>query len=115
MIQLSTGQTISIFPILMGCLAIVLALLARQFLSLIGLKPRSEVFTNPRFQRSAKITEDLVRLFLLVVGVGFLVQGVGPLFLPDAVTQLVEIVSVGLSVLIVLVVIGANLLAIRKG
>ena len=31
MIQLSTGQTISIFPILMGCLAIVLALLARQF------------------------------------------------------------------------------------
>jgi hypothetical protein len=35
--------------------------------------------------------------------------------LPDAVTQLVEIVSVGLSVLIVLVVIGANLLAIRKG
>ena len=115
MIQLSTAQTISIFPILMGCLAIVLALLARPLLRLVGLKPRSEVFTNPRFQRAAKITENLVRLFLLVVGAGFLVRGVGPLFLPDAVTQLVEIASVGLSVLIVLVVIGANLLAIRKG
>ena len=109
MIQLSTGQTIAIFPILMGCLAIVLALLNRQILSLIGLKPRSEGFTNPRFQHAAKITENLVRLFLLVVGAGFLVQGVGPLVLPDAVTQLVMIVSMGLSVLIVLVVIGVNL------
>ena len=111
MFQQTIAQTIAIFPLFVGCLAISLALFERQLLRFIGLKPRREAFTNPRFQRSAKITEDLGRLFLLVIGAGFLVQGVGPLFLPNNLTRFVMIISVVLSGLIVLVVIGVNFLA----
>jgi hypothetical protein len=115
MIQSSTGQTIAIFPLFMGCLVILLVLFERQLMQFIGLKPRSDVFSEPRFQRSAKMTENLGRLFLLVIGAGFLVQGIGPIFLPNEVTCIISIISMGLSGLIVLVVIGMNLLAIRKG
>jgi hypothetical protein len=78
-------------------------------LRFIGLKPSSEVFTSPRFQRSAKITEKLGRLFLVVFGVGFLVQGVGSLFLPNEATLTVAIATVGLSGLIVLAMFGVVL------
>jgi hypothetical protein len=93
----------------MGGLTILLALLNRQLLRFIGLKPLSEVFTTPRFQRSAKITEKLGQLFLVVFGVGFLVQGVGPLFLPNEATLAVAIATAGLSGLIVLAMIGVVL------
>jgi len=70
----------------------------------IGLKPLSEVFTTPHFQRSAKITEKLGRLFLVVFGVGFLVQGVGTQFLSSAVTYTVSITVLGLLGLIILAI-----------
>jgi hypothetical protein len=63
----------------------------------------SEVFTNPKFQRSAEITEKLVRLFLVVFGVSFLVQGVGTLILSNEVTYTVSITVLGFSGLIILV------------
>jgi len=62
----------------------------------------SEVFTNPNFQRSARITEKLGRLFLVVFGVGSLVQGVGTQFLSSEVTYTVLITVSGLSGLIIL-------------
>jgi hypothetical protein len=109
MFQASNDQTIVIFPLFIGGLAILLALLNKQLLRFIGLKPSSEVFTSPRFQRSAKITEKLGRLFLVVFGVGFLVQGVGPLVLPNEATLAVAIATVGLSGLIVLAMFGVVL------
>jgi hypothetical protein len=109
MVQLSPNQAVAIFPLIMGVLAILLALLDRRLMRFIGLKHRSESFTNPRFKRSSRITENLGRLFLLVIGAGFLVQGVGPLFLPGEVTRVVTTVSMVLSGLIVLVVVGVNL------
>jgi hypothetical protein len=93
----------------MGSLVILLALLNKQLLRFIGLKPLSEVFTTPRFQRSAKITEKLGRLFLVVFGVGSLIQGIGPLFLPNKVTLGVAIATVGLLVLILLATFGVTL------
>ncbi|HXF70592.1 MAG TPA: hypothetical protein VNK89_12395 [Thermoflexus sp.] len=100
---------VKVFPLLIGAVAIVLALLDKQLLSLLGLKPLSEVFINPRFQKSAKITEKLGRVFLVVFGIGFLVQGVGPLFLPSEVSSVISLAVLGLSVLIVLAVIGIHL------
>jgi hypothetical protein len=79
----------------MGSLVILLALLNKQLLRFIGLKPLSEVFTTPRFQRSAKITEKLGRLSMVVLGVGFLVQGVGTQFLSSEVTYTVSITLLG--------------------
>jgi hypothetical protein len=102
MFQTSNDQTIVIFPLFMGSLVILLALLNKQLLRFIGLKPLSEVFTTPRLQRSAKITEKLGRLLMVVFGVGFLVQGVGTQFLSSAVTYTVSITVLGLSGLIIL-------------
>jgi hypothetical protein len=62
----------------------------------------SEVFTNPNFQRSARITEKLGRLFLVVFGAGYLVQGIGPQFLSSELTYIVSITVTGLSGLIIL-------------
>ncbi|GAB4546849.1 MAG: hypothetical protein Kow0063_41370 [Anaerolineae bacterium] len=100
---------IKVFPLLIGVVAIVLALLDKQLLHLSGLKPLSEAFTSPRFQKSAKITEKLGRVFLAVFGIGFLVQGVGPLLLPGEVSSVISLVVLGLSALIVLAVIGVHL------
>jgi hypothetical protein len=91
-----------IFLSSIGILIILLALLNKQLLRWIGIKPMSEVFTNPNFQRSARITEKLGRLFLVVFGAGFLVQGVGTQFLSSAVTYAVSITVLGLSGLIIL-------------
>lgn len=88
-----------------GFLFILLALLNKQLLGWIGIKPMSEVFTNPKFQRSARITEKLGRLFLVVFGAGYLVQGVGTLFLSSEVTYTVSIIVSGIAGLIILAMI----------
>jgi hypothetical protein len=102
-------QTILLFPLFIGGLAILLALFNRQLLRLIGLKPPSEVFTTQRFQRSAKITETLGRLFLLVFGLGFLIQGAGGQFLSGESTYTVSIAILGAAGLILLVMFGVVL------
>lgn len=109
MFEASNDQAIAIFPLFMGSLAILLALFNRQLLRIIGLKPLSEVFTTPRFQRSAKITEILGRLFLLVFGLGFLVQGIGTRFLSSEAINTASITLLGLSGLIIIAAFGVVL------
>jgi hypothetical protein len=109
MFQLSNDQTIVFFPLLMGSLTILLGLFSKQLLGLLKIKPMSEVFTTPSLQRSAKITEKLAQLFLVVLGTGFLVQGVGSHFLSSAVTASISITILGLSGVIILAAIGVVL------
>jgi len=92
-----------------GFLIILAALLNKQLLRWIGIKSMSEVFTNPKFQRSARITEKLARLFLGFLGAGFLVQGVGTQFLSSEVTYTISITILGLSGLIMLAMFGVVL------
>jgi len=94
---------------IIGFLLILLALLNKQLLRRIGIKPMSEVFTNPNFQRSATITEKLGQLLFVVLGAGFLVQGIGSLFLSSKVTYIISITMMGLSGLIILAVFGVVL------
>jgi hypothetical protein len=98
-----------IFFSFIGFLFILLALLNKQLLRWMGIKPMSEVFTNPNFQRSAKLTEKLGRLFLAVFGVGFLVQGIGAQFLSIEGIYTVSIIVAGASGLILLVMFGVTL------
>ena len=65
---------------IIGILFILVAILNKQILHWMGIKPMSEVFTNHNFQRSAKITERLVQLIFIFLGAGFLVQGPGNQF-----------------------------------
>ncbi len=109
MFQIPTDQTMMIFPLIIGSLAILLALLDKQLLRFMGLKPLSEVFTTPRFQSSAVIIDKLGRLFLVIFGVGFLIQGAGPRFLSGEVADAISWGVLGLSGLIVLAMIGVVL------
>ena len=109
MFQATNGQ-VAVFPLLVGGVLILFALLNRPLLRLLKMKPMSEVFTNPRFQRSARISEELARLVLAVLGVSYLVQGLGPLFLSSAVVQSTAWVLLGLAGVVLLVGIGVNLL-----
>jgi len=94
-----------IFLSSIGFLFILLALLNKPLLRWMGMKPMSEVFTNPKFQRSAKITGKLAQLFLVVFGLSFLVQGVGTQFLSSEGTYKISMIVAGLSRLIILVMI----------
>ena len=109
MFQESNSQTIAIFPLLMGTIVILLALFNRPLLRFVKIKPSSEIFTNSRFQHSAKITEKLAQLFLVVFGISSLVQGIGPLFLSSETTYIISITVLGLSGLIILSAVGVVL------
>ncbi len=85
-----------------GILIILAALFNKRLLRWIKMRPMSEMFSTPKFQRSAKITEILAQIFLVVFGVSFLFQGVGARFLSSETTYTVSVVILGMSGLIVL-------------
>jgi hypothetical protein len=93
---------VTIFLSIIGFLIILLAVFNQQLLRLVKMKPMSEVFTNPKFQQSAKITGMLGQLFLVVFGISFLVQGVGAQFLSSQATYVVSLIVLGTSGLIIL-------------
>ena len=109
MFQAPSDQTIRVFPLIIGSLAILLALLNKQLLHFVKLRPLSEVFTTLRLQRSARITEKLGRLFLVMFGIGFLMEGVGTQFLSGEVAFAASIAVLGLSGLILLAIFGVVL------
>ena len=106
MFKTSQDQLYVIVNLIGGCLVILSALFSRQIQHLLGFKPRSEMFTNPRFQRAEKILEQLRRLLLLLLGLGFLVQGPGSLYLPTGATYSISIIIYGLVALVFLAVLG---------
>lgn len=108
MSQIPPDKTIAIFPLVIGMLVILLEVLNKQLIRFIGLKPLSEILTNPRFQRSARITEKLWPLFMVILGISFILRGVGTLFLlPEVIySYAVSLTLLGLLGLIVLVGIG---------
>ena len=113
MFPTSSDRSIGIVPVAIGGIAILLALWNKPLLRWIRLKPLSEVFTTPRFRRSARITQWLGRLFLAIFGIGFLVQGIGARYLPDDLTSAVSLAVLGLAGLILLAMVGV-ILAHRK-
>jgi hypothetical protein len=100
------NQPATILFSFIGVLLILLAILNKPLLLWMGIKPRSEVFTNPNFQRSAKVTEKLGQWVLILLGAGFLVQGLGNQFLSGKGTYIVTITLLGLSGLLILAGVG---------
>jgi hypothetical protein len=85
-----------------GILIILAALFNKQLLRWIKMRPMSEIFSTPKFQRFAKITEILAQIFLVVFGASFLFQGIGARFLSAETTYTVSVIILGMSGLIVL-------------
>lgn len=97
-----------LFWVMLGIGAILLAVYNKQFLALWGMKPQSELFVSPRWQRSAHLIEKLGRLLLLVMGGGFLLNGVGELVLPTAVVGFLSgtiLLAAGLLLLLLAVTV----------
>jgi hypothetical protein len=109
MFRIQTASDIRLIPILIGLLFIGLALWDRQFLHLLRLRPMSEVFTTPRYQRSARVTERLGRLCLVLFGIGFALEGLGPYFPQPGLVYLAKVAIWVLSGLTVLAIIGTVL------
>jgi protein-S-isoprenylcysteine O-methyltransferase Ste14 len=84
-----------------GILIILLALFNKPLLRWMKIKPMSEVFSNPKFQRSAKITEKLGQLFLVLFGISFLVQGMGARFLSGELAYTISVIVLGASGMII--------------
>ena len=103
------NQPTTILFSFIGFLFILLAILNKQLLHWMGIKPMSELFTNPNFQRSAKITESIGQLVFIFLGTGFLVQGLGNQFLSGELTYIISITIFGLSGILILALVGVVL------
>ena len=99
---MTNNPLIMIIYSVIGILIILLALFNKQLLRWIKMRPMSEMFTNPKFQRSAKITEIFAQVFLVLFGISFLFQGIGARFLSGETTYTVSVIILGMSGLIVL-------------
>ena len=98
-----------IFPLVMGCLMILLAVFSRPLQRILKITPRSEAFTIPKFQRSARIVERLGLLSTAIMGVGFILYGVGGSFLSSDTLYTILFTLAGLLGLIFLAMTGVTL------
>ena len=109
MFQNQIGPMFRFAPILIGILAIALALRGQWLLRFLKLTVLSEVFTTPRYRRSARITERLSRLTLVLLGISFLLQGISPDVLPPGIDQIASLTALALSAFILLIMIAVIL------
>ncbi len=63
------------FWFILGIVTILMGIFNRQLLQLLGYKPMSEVFTAANLKRSSRMIEQISRWLVIILGVGFLVQG----------------------------------------
>jgi hypothetical protein len=102
----TTVQSSSPFFVLLGVVMIGIGLLSPQLNRWVGLRERSSAFTEPRFQRSARTTENASRIIAILLGIGFLMQGVGGKFLASEITSAVSLLVLGLAGVGVLIMFG---------
>jgi len=90
-----------VFPfwLFLGIVLLVMGLFNKQMLRWIGLKPMSEVFTTPRLKTSSRRVERIGRWLVIVLGIGFLVHGLGTA-LPGQVASVISSLSTGVSALL---------------
>jgi hypothetical protein len=100
---------ISLIFTVAGGLLILLGLLNRQFMCFIGLRPQSELYTTPRYKRSARIAERLGSLFSVIMGIFFLNEGIGPQILSIQTCYYVSLVVLAFCALTLLAVLVVHL------
>ena len=96
------------FWLILGIVTILMGIFNRQLLQLLGYKPMSEVFTVANLKHSSRIIEQLSQWLLIILGIGFLVQGLGGTLSRDIVSK-ISFSLFGLSALILLAIIGITI------
>ena len=105
----------SIFFMLLGFFLLAAGFLMTQLNRWLGIKDRSLLFTVTRFQRSARRMELIGRAVQVLLGLGFLLRGIGSSLYPHAVLNLVSWLLLGLAVIGILIAIGLTLGSWRVG
>jgi hypothetical protein len=93
------------FWLIVGSAILLMGVFNRQMLHLLGIRPMSEVFKTPGLKQSSRRIEQIGRWFLIVLGLSFLVQGLGDA-LPAEVSAKISLVLAGLSGLLFLAMFG---------
>ena len=83
----------------LGSVLLIMGLFNKQMLRLMGLKLMSEVFTTPSLKRSSRRVERIGRWFVIVLGIGFLVHGLGAA-LPGQAASVISFLLSGVSALL---------------
>jgi len=96
------------FWLIFGTVIILVGIFNRQILRLLGLKPTSEIFITPNLKHSSKIIEQIGQWLVIVLGVSFLVQGLGGT-LPNDVGYKISLSLFGLSGLMLLAIIAITI------
>ena len=96
------------FWLILGIVTILMGIFNRQLLQLLGFKPMSEVFTAANLKHSSRIIEQISRWLVIILGVGFLVQGLGGT-LPNDLGYKISFSLFGLSALMLLAIIGITI------
>ena len=92
------------FWIILGVVTILMGIFNRQIMRVLGFKPMSEMLTTPNLKHSSQIIEKISRWFAIVLGLSFLVQGLGQT-LPVDMGYKISLALVGLSGLMLLAII----------
>lgn len=90
---------------ILGSIMILLGIFNGKLLRMLGLKPLSEIFSTPSLKRSSQQIEQIGRWLLIVLGSGFLVQGLHGV-LPGVLYSLISPALAGLSFLLLLAMFG---------
>ena len=96
-----------IFPLFIGFLLLILAFFIPQINQRLGLYPRSQNFTVPRFQWSAQVTQHMNRWILGCMGISSLFQGLAGWLIAENIAQIISIIFIvgaGIGILTVLII-----------
>ncbi len=95
----------TIFWAVLGLVTLALGLFLPQFNRLMGTPPQEDRFTVPKFKRTAEVNGRIARFILIMVGLGMLLNGLGPHFLPARVVSILAYALLALAFLGILLMI----------
>lgn len=95
----------TIFWVVLGLVTLALGLFLPQFNRLMGMPPQADRFTVPKFKRTAEVNGRIARIVLILLGLGIVLNGLGPLLLPAKVVSIVAYALLALAFLGILLMI----------
>lgn len=96
------------FWLVLGSIMVLLGIFNRQMLRVLRFRSASEVMTTPNLKNSSRTIEQIGRWLVIVLGVSFLVLGLGET-LPREISQKIVFWLMGLSALMLLAIIGITI------
>jgi len=95
----------NIFWAVAGLITVGLGIFMPQLNRLTGMPSQEERFTVPKFKRTAELNGRIARAVLILLGLGMLVNGIGPYILPPSLVTIIGYTLLALAFLGILLMI----------